>query len=456
MGAHAATRKIQIIQMAEHFLYLPIYYAKAKNFFGKIPPQYSVEVVSARPKTDEQAFRALMDVSSDKRRSVVFAVCDPTVVLTVDSGSRATPAILAGLITNAAFWAVDHRSRRVKLLRDLAEFDRMIAYHPGTTSYAIARRIFHDKQDKIYCVDPKEELSTLTESPRNSVALSPDILEIEALITGDDHYDIDLAIGSTPEYNNVLVTALLSRADVVRDDPDLVGGLLEALQLSLFAVAAGGQEFSTWAAQRFVEEDVHLVDRALNRAREAQLFPTTIDVNEAHWLNAARTVAAAIDRQYDDASAAEAKNMFETAVAPYRHLAREAVVERVLRRVIPAMGQSHKPSDVGRYFVSGLVAGLVTALVVWLTMRFTHEPLVPIAIVLTAMAALPFLYSTYRRRRLLLLGHIVFVLVELGAAFLWRFSVIDLRATIEIWAAFGGAHMGVWVTEVVKAEKAQT
>jgi hypothetical protein len=440
------THRFKIVLMAEHFLYLPLYYACDNSFFHKLPAGYSLELTTAHPKTDAQAYRQLMDISSDQYRDIVFAVCDPTVVLTVNAISGASAAVLARLVTNAAFWAIDHKSRRVQLLRDLGEFDKVISFHPGSTSYAIAQRVFREagREPSILCVDPQQELSKLVESPPNWTALSPDLLEIEHLISNDTRFDIDLALGKTPEYNDVLVTALISRADLVQEHADLVIGLLEAIQTALLIVNSHDPELSRrvtgWASSRF-QEPMDVVDRALIKAREAQLFPMTVDINEPDWLNAARTVPEARGEQFDSAFAKRAKDVFTTHVDPYRGLAKKAISTTF----VPSPKRKPQPL----YFAfGGLAMGLVIASIIRKIGLFSQIPsgiYVPLLIALLVIGVVPHLVERTKKDLKVLIPHWLFVIIIGVTVTLWHTKVIDSVDAIAIAAAFSGPFAGFWV-----------
>src|SRR5690348_14446824 len=101
-----AERSIHILQMGKHFLYLPIYYAHRRAFFGYLPP--NVEVVIDEPlaeHTDAAVYDQLMDESLDYRDSVM-AIADPTQILRTPLSSEKLPAVLATIVTNGAFWAI--------------------------------------------------------------------------------------------------------------------------------------------------------------------------------------------------------------------------------------------------------------------------------------------------------------------------------------------------------------
>src|SRR4051794_29401892 len=107
----------------EHFLYLPLYYAQSKEFFDFLP-NCEIEINPSPDLTDVSAFNTLM--SADSEQTAVFALADPATALAYRSSFGPPPAILAAVITTAAFWAVDHRSREIHFLNQLSGFDSII------------------------------------------------------------------------------------------------------------------------------------------------------------------------------------------------------------------------------------------------------------------------------------------------------------------------------------------
>jgi hypothetical protein len=326
--------KIKIAQMGMHFLYLPIYYAKYRDFFGYIGSEYTIEIITARPSTDAQAFRMLMRGGAPEHPEIHFAILDPTQMLNeeiiVPAGEA--PALLGGMVTNAAFWAIDRGSRKLVRVSDLAQFSKIIAFQPGTTSYSIAHRIYTDagKTPTIESVDPGQEWTALG-LHTDTIALSPDILGADIEVeTG--RYQIDLIVGTTPEYSNVLVSGLLSKRSVVEHHRGLVIGLLSAINHAAALVRNADPSVVEFAFGYF--RGVRSQDRvrsALARSNAAYVFPYTIEVIDAQWLNAARAYSHASLPVGPDRAAAEemhdkrAREVIESCIAPYRSLAREAV-----------------------------------------------------------------------------------------------------------------------------------
>src|SRR6185295_18906194 len=105
-------QEVTIIEMEHHFLYLPVYFARDRAFFEQIPEEYTTKIVQASGATDADTFRRLSRGEAD------IAICDPcAMIYAAERGF--VPAVLAGLISRGAFWAVDTKSADVNELHEL-------------------------------------------------------------------------------------------------------------------------------------------------------------------------------------------------------------------------------------------------------------------------------------------------------------------------------------------------
>ncbi|MBZ5680223.1 MAG: hypothetical protein LAO24_08975 [Acidobacteriia bacterium] len=337
----AEKKQIKIVQMGKFFLYLPLYYAVECNFFGYLPEGFEVTVVlpqQRKDRTDKGVLKCLMDTASEENAGVQYAVCDPTSILAWPLHKTPAPTLLAGMVTNAAFWAIDRGSREVNFPADLANFDAIIAYDEGSTSYGIARRVYLEagKTPQIVSVEPPDELVRLGESALGTIALSPDPLGIEDFLVRRklDGFDIDLALGKTQEYNNVLVTALIGRTDFVlaKENELITLGIIRGLQRAMALVRFADAKVVEFAHNYFERKPQERILRALQMARDSQVFPSSVEVSEAHWSNAAKAHCFSHGNEYDNASRMKAQEVFATLAAPYTHWATRAVEVEVLNR----------------------------------------------------------------------------------------------------------------------------
>lgn len=362
---NAEKKTMQIVVMDEHFLYLPLYYAYDKNFFGLLPENYELKIIRSADRTDDSAFKMLMDTRSLGNANVNFAVADPTTTLRDTSFENSSPAILAALINNTAFWAVDRRTYTIRDPKDLATFKQIIAFKPGTTSHSIAQRIFRDakKIQSILPVNPSQELVALEEST-DTVALSPDILAIDHLLSHKATYNIDLSLGTTEEFNGVFMTALLSRQDVVEEHRQLTIGLLKALQLANVLVKAQAPDLITFAMERYSETKEH-VEGALRRAEQDQVFPLSIEVSLVTWTKAAKIWYDSTDEGFGTEQQNVARLTFQHAAQPYLALARNAVNDLYSRVSAPGPTESFWPKTLRLSLVAALCTTVGVALAKW-------------------------------------------------------------------------------------------
>jgi hypothetical protein len=313
----------RIVVADQHFLYLPLYFAHHKKYFGLLPKSCRIEIVRSAKFTDASAYEMLMDQDQPAHHGMDVAVCDPAAVL-FRTQPNTHPVVLAGLLTNSAFWVVDHKANKGAHLESLSTFNGVIAFKKGTTSFGIASRIFQNPE-AIQCVNPKEELHTLVDSGVGTIALSPDILSIQKLLeTRGQSFGIEMALADTPEYNGMLVTALLTRRDVLETKAELIQALLKAVQISLDLVRQSTEEVIQYACDRFGEQR-HTVERALKEAERTTVYPPEIKVQQPHWMKLAETAYSSVGHQFDSAARDKALSYYRSAVQPYENWASQAV-----------------------------------------------------------------------------------------------------------------------------------
>jgi hypothetical protein len=326
--------------MDRHFLYLPVYIAQYNGklpFFGKVPPEYSVEVAvqsRERDRNDAAVFKALMDARLGSGDDIMFAVCDPTVLLERQD-ERALMA--ASLISSSAFWAVNHSAQNVKLVSDLSSFDRIICYGDKTTSNLIARTIVKRDKSKLIEVASTKEIETLESLGEGTLAISPELLKIANLVygplgPGEKRAEIVLELCTTKEFSNVLTTALFTRTEVIEKHPKLVTGVLAALQSALLAVHAGHPMVAECARRNY--KDTFHLDEALAIASRGNVFPETIQVRRDRWQRACEfyyiSQALATGRDKSTLTKAEQRNAEELYQRAVLHPGLKMLVDKAI------------------------------------------------------------------------------------------------------------------------------
>jgi ABC-type nitrate/sulfonate/bicarbonate transport system substrate-binding protein len=322
--------EVTIIEMEHHFLYLPVYFARDKAFFDQIPAEYTTRIVQATGGTDSDTFRRLSTGEAD------IAICDPCAMLYA-AQSGFVPAVLAGLIGRGAFWAVDTKSAEITELNELAQFQHIVTFHPGTTAHGIASRILRSAkgiQPVIESVRPLQEFSRLEDllnAQKSAIALSPDVLRIEKFV--DTNRDkgwnpVKLALAETIEYGHLLVTAVIARPEFANAHPAFISGFLKALQQALIRVRVGDSQVLKYASESFSQKE-SLVTNALKRANDAQVWASDITISQDVWLNAVQAHFDSLGNPFDAAAKRDAQRLFTESFKPYVEGARQAAIELV-------------------------------------------------------------------------------------------------------------------------------
>ena len=146
----------------------------------------------------------------------------------------------------------------------------------------MARRLAGSKNlQRIVQVPPGRELVALAAEP-DAVALSPDILYVMNASNQQQVLKVILPVGTTQEYGNVLVTALVTRRSVVEEHAALIKGMLTAIQQAVLEVNVRSPAVLDNASKRF-NRGKALVVQALEAANDAGVFPPNIVVQRGHW-----------------------------------------------------------------------------------------------------------------------------------------------------------------------------
>lgn len=284
--------RVEVAQMGDHFLYLPIYYAIDQNFFGYLNPpdsRYEISGVRTVPEgTDEAVFDRLMNDHADEYQNVLFAIGDPRSLAYKRNLTDLNVALIGALVTGTAFWAIDHGRKATSEVNELAKFPKIVSYKQGSTSYDLAASIAQKATGNIEIlqVEPKQELQTLFDTGNeDAVILSPDMIGIADLLRAHPQFDIELSIGRHYEYCDLLITAIATTKDTVRNHPILVKGFLKGIQRALHEFHSRSPELLKFAQDRYSKSE-RLIRDAFSFADEAHVYPYTIQLTEALWMRA--------------------------------------------------------------------------------------------------------------------------------------------------------------------------
>ncbi len=320
--------------MGDFFLYLPIYYAHSQDFFNLLPDNYEVNIVITNKKrTDDGVFHELL---GRENKEIKFALCDPKVIFNYGNESiYANTAVLAALISNSAFWVMNHRVQ-IERLSQLSQFKQMLAFKPGTTSYAIAK----EAQIKIITVDSPYEISSFRDYDESTVTLTPSLVDVLRMtsITEDEYkgkYNKALSLSDDENFSGILTTALMTRQDIILEEKELVVAVLAALQHTFYLLKIQDQDILSYSNyDRFGQKPDKYRREALDMALDEKIYPETIKINKASWRKAARCFARAQEHYKSKKNKAKislnnyqeyADKYFNTTIKKYFYIVDEAI-----------------------------------------------------------------------------------------------------------------------------------
>ena len=286
---YMAGLNFRLVTAGVHFLYLPVYYAAYRNFFGLIPEGYSLEIDTQKSRSDRTAYKMLTNRDFEAYSDVAFAVCDPTMLIDVPTARNVNPIVACALVSNIAFWAIDHESPSVRSISDLKHFKKIISFEAGTTGHRIAQHIRRVANDKIQIetVQMGSEILALQSRPSGTLALSPNLLELDEIVSNRAEFSFTFDLASTPEFSNIVITSLITRHDVATEHKELFEALIRSLAVANSMVRSENEEVVRYAADKF-NCPVARAKSALRRGNAAQIFPAGLELTSPQWENAAR------------------------------------------------------------------------------------------------------------------------------------------------------------------------
>jgi hypothetical protein len=309
MSSNPENKIVRILQLGSYFSYLPLYYAESQNFFDLLPDGISIKIETPSNPLHRNDAGICKELSrTPLSESIWFAIADPCAISRGHDVLSGNLVVLTPIVTNSSFWVVAKDGRRIERLSDLRRFRKIFSYSHGTTSYGFATKLCLKFQnvtpelarDRISIVEPLHEFSdaNLLDLPPDNIILSPDILSICRIKTLDLRNQLSTwMIGNSPEFKDILVTALITRDDVLNTvlGKEVSNALVQAIQRSLLRISdVSYQEAVVETTISYFKEhlgnysepiQLSIFRSALEEARKARIFPIFTGVSIGTWVS---------------------------------------------------------------------------------------------------------------------------------------------------------------------------
>ena len=279
--------KIKIAVGAETPIYLPLYLAAKRKFYGLAPR--NKEFVIATPCYSDVGVGDAVAMSHN-----MFGVCDPSVVR-----DKPDLVVIAALVTRSGFWIYCNSKNTLKIQqfapdRMCAEIAnnsgiRIITYPSDMTGYFVAKKIFATSSlkeaewsSKHYTLEDLANDADFTELRHNDnindVLITPNLL-------GGNHPDFIRIYSASkhPQCGGLLTTGLIAKNNTLKS-PETTS-LLTALQMALIEIAHKDkrEEVADVLVERGVVNNPQIAQDIVRTSVAEKLFPIHLGIEECMW-----------------------------------------------------------------------------------------------------------------------------------------------------------------------------
>jgi NitT/TauT family transport system substrate-binding protein len=262
--------KVVIAQVADFFLYAPIYVAKDAGFFEK--NGLDVQIVSTGG--DEKAWAAVISGSAQ------FGVGDPTFVAIADQ--RGQPGrVVASIVNGVPFWGIAIRPEVAAINRPSELKPYVVATFPApSTAYTLQAEMFRRGG-----LQPNIRQGGFGALIPMLVAKQADIaLELEpnvstAVVRQHAHVTYSLA----DIYGDFAITGLTATPQYLAANPDTSRRVLCSLRQALDYIHKEPQAALQILLKRFPEIDAQVAAAAFSRAESKHVIPQSTAISQAAW-----------------------------------------------------------------------------------------------------------------------------------------------------------------------------
>ena len=276
--------KITIAVGAETPIYLPLYLAAKRKFYGLAPR--NKEFVIAPPCYSDAGVRDAVAMSNN-----MFGVCDPSVVR-----DKPDLVVIAALVTRSGFWIYCNSKNTVKIQQ--FDPDRMcakiannsgihiITYPSDMTGYFVAKKIFDTSSLKEAWSSKHYTLKNLAhDADFTKLRLNLNDVLITANLLGGNHPDFIRVYSASkhPQCGGLLTTGVIAKNNTLQS-PETTS-LLTALQMALIEIAHKDkrEEVADVLVERGVVKDPQIAQDIVRTSVGEKLFPIHLGIEECMW-----------------------------------------------------------------------------------------------------------------------------------------------------------------------------
>jgi NitT/TauT family transport system substrate-binding protein len=269
----APADKVVIAQVADFFLYAPVYVAKDGGFFAK----NNLDVTITTAGGDEKAWAAVISGSAQ------FGVGDPTFVAIADQHGQ-PGRVVASIVNGVPFWGVTQEPGVpvIKRPSDLGSFS--VATFPSpSTAYTLQAEMF--RRGGLKPNIREGAFGALI--PMLSAGQADIALELEPNVsTAVAKQHVRVVYSLADIYGDFAITGLTATPQYLAANPDIARRVVCSLKQADDFIRKNQPEALHILTKRFPEVSADVAREALLRVEAKNIVPSTVETSESAWRKA--------------------------------------------------------------------------------------------------------------------------------------------------------------------------
>lgn len=260
---------IVVAQVADFFLYAPLYIAQDKGFFQT--ENLDVSIVTAGG--DEKAFASLISGSAQ------FAVGDPTFVAI--AGEKGQPGKVVGALLNGVpFWGIADKQS----IQNIDEPSKLKNYNVATfpapsTAYALQTKMFESAGLKTNI----KEIAFGSLIPALKSGNVDIALELEPNVSTAVKNGSHIVYSLSEYYPDFAITGITVLPKYAEENSETVQKFINAIQKADEFIRSNPSEAATMVAKRFPELAEDVAINAMKNMVSVNVIPENLLTSEAGW-----------------------------------------------------------------------------------------------------------------------------------------------------------------------------
>lgn len=275
--ANVVPKKVIINEAVKNLLYLPLYHAKEKGFFAE--EGLDVEIITGGTATN--SFAAMLSGEAN------FSQADPMYVpISREKGSRTK--VVAQVVGRIAVWGVTKDPNIQEITKDTLKGKTIATQPRPMTAYTYTIKLIND-----FGLTPEKDVKIIETKPPNEIipflqGQADYAMTIEPATSTTVSQGAHVVLSYPKLLGDQIFTGLMATEDYISNNPNIVQSVINAYQRALRDLHESPENGVVTARIYFPQLNDSVLQLAIKRLTEENVFPLDVLVSEESWNKAIR------------------------------------------------------------------------------------------------------------------------------------------------------------------------